>query len=77
MLSAFLRTARFFKTPAMATRWAAEFIDDRITTPRHRNHLSYYADRQLPVADGVAQALGIDISLANEQLENLPEFLNV
>ncbi|MDG0866467.1 class I SAM-dependent methyltransferase [Candidatus Lucifugimonas marina] len=75
MLSALLRTARFFKTPGMATRWAAEFIDDRITTPRHRNHLSYYSDRQLPVADGVAQALSIDISQVNEQLENLPEFL--
>lgn len=75
MLSAFLRTARFFKTPGMATTWAAEFIDDRITTPRHRNHLDYYSDRQLPVAEGVAQALGIELSSVNEQLENLPDFL--
>lgn len=75
MLSALLRTARFFKTPGMATTWATEFIDDRITTPRHRNHLDYYTDRQLPVAEGVAQALGIELSAVNEQMENLPDFL--
>lgn len=75
MLSALLRTARFFKTPGMATTWAAEFVDDRITTPRHRNHLDYYSARQLPVAEGVAQALGIEINAVNEQLENLPDFL--
>jgi predicted O-methyltransferase YrrM len=75
MLSALLRTARFFKTPGMATTWAAEFVDDRITTPRHRNHPDYYSARQLPVAEGVAQALDIEISAVNEQLENLPDFL--
>ena len=75
MLSALLRTARFFKTPDMATTWAAEFVDDRIKTPRHRNHLDYYSARQLPVAEGVAQALAIEISAVNEKLENLPEFL--
>ena len=75
MLSALLRTARFFKTPGLATTWAAEFVDDRITTPRHRNHLDYYSVRQLPVVDGVAQALGVEIAAVNEQLENLPDFL--
>ena len=75
MLSALLRTARFFKTPDMATTWAAEFVDDRIKTPRHRRHLDYYSARQLPVAEGVAQALAIEISAVNEKLENLPDFL--
>lgn len=75
MLSALLRTARFFKTPGMATTWAAEFIDDRITTPRHRKHLNYYSERQLPVAQGVAQALDIELATVNAQLDNLPEFL--
>jgi predicted O-methyltransferase YrrM len=55
--------------------WAAEFVDDRITTPRHRKHLDYYADRQLPVADGVAEAVGIDVSVVDEQLSHLPDFL--
>ena len=75
MLSALLRTARFFRTPGMASTWATEFIDDRITTPRHKKHLDYYANRQLPVAEGVAQALNIDITTVNEQLNNLPSFL--
>ncbi len=75
MLSALLRTARFFKTPGMASTWAAEFVDDRITTPRHRNHLDYYSARQLPVAEGVAQALGMELAGVNEKLENLPDFL--
>ena len=75
MLAALLRTARFFKTPRMASTWAAEFIDDRIVTPRHRNHLGYYADRQLPVAEGVAHALDIDLSTVEAQLSSLPEFL--
>ena len=75
MLSALLRTARFFKTPRLATTWATEFIDDRITTPRHLKYLDYYAQRQLPVNDGLAEALYIDVSAADEQLSNLPEFL--
>jgi len=75
MLSALIRTARFFKTPRMASTWTAEFVDDRILTPRHRKHLAYYADRQLPVAEGVTQALDLNISTVNEHLDNLPEFL--
>jgi predicted O-methyltransferase YrrM len=75
MLSALLRTARFFKTPGMATTWAAEFVEDRITTPRHLNHLDYYSALQLPLAEGVAQALGIELTAVNTQLENLPDFL--
>ena len=75
MLSALLRIARFCKKPGMATTWATEFVDDRITTPRHKRHLDYYAERQLPVAEGVADALGIDLQPVNEQLANLPEFL--
>ena len=75
MLSALIRTARFFRTPRIATTWAAEFIDDRIITPRHRKHLGYYAERQLPVAEGIAQATGRDVALINGILVNLPEFL--
>lgn len=75
MLSALIRTARLFKTPRMASTWTAEFVDDRILTPRHRKHLAYYADRQLPVAEGVTQALDLNISTVNEHLDNLPEFL--
>lgn len=75
MLSALVRTAKFFRTPKLATTWAAEFIDDRITTPRHRKHLAYYAERQLPVAEGIAQATGIDITTVEDHLNNLPDFL--
>lgn len=75
MISAFLRTARFFRHPGTASTWAAEFVDDRITTPRHRKHLGYYADRQLPVAEGVAQALGLNVSAVSDQLNGLPGFL--
>jgi predicted O-methyltransferase YrrM len=75
MLSAFIRTVRFFKTPKLGAKWAAEFIDDRIITPRHRKYLSYYADRQLQVAEGIAQATNFDIDLIEEQLNNIPEFL--
>ena len=53
----------------------AEFIDDRITTPRHRNHLNFYSYRQLPLAEGIAQATGIDLTQVNEHLSNLPDFL--
>jgi predicted O-methyltransferase YrrM len=75
MLAALIRTAKFFRTPKLASRWAAEFIDDRITTPRHRKHLAYYAERQLPVAEGIAQATGIDITTVKNHLNNLPGFL--
>lgn len=75
MLSALIRTARFFRNPRTATTWMAEFIDDRITTPRHQNHLNFYSYRQLPVAEGIAQATGIDLTQVNEHLSNLPDFL--
>lgn len=75
MLAAILRTARFFRSPRMASTWAAEFVDDRVTTPRHRKHIGYYADRQMSVVEGVANALGVDGSEVSTQLENLPEFL--
>ena len=75
MLSALMRTARFFKTPRPAATWAAEFIDDRITTPRHRKHLAYYSGRQLPVLEGIVQATGLDDTSVKEQLDNLPDFL--
>jgi len=75
MLSALLRTARFFKTPRLASAWAAEFVDDRITTPRHRKHLAFYAERQLPVAEGIAEALIFDLITVNMQLSWLPDFL--
>jgi predicted O-methyltransferase YrrM len=75
MFSALLRTARFFKTPRLATAWAAEFVDDRIITPRHRKYLGYYADRQLPVAAGIVEVLGVELSRVDEHLSNLPDFL--
>lgn len=75
MLSALLRTTRFFRTPGTATTWAAEFVEDRIVTPKHRKHLGYYADRQQGVAEGVADALALDVSIVNQQLSNLPGFL--
>ena len=75
MLSALLRTARFFKTPRLASAWAAEFVDDRVTTPRHRRHLDYYAERQLPVAEGVADVLILELATVNTQLSSLPDFL--
>lgn len=59
----------------MAATWAAEFVDDRITTPRHRKHLGYYANRQLAVAEGVADALALDLSTVNQVLSALPYFL--
>ena len=75
MLSAILRTVKFFKSPRTATTWATEFIDDRITTPRHRKHLGFYAEHQLSVSVGIARALNIDKSVVDQQLNNLPEFL--
>ena len=75
MLSALIRTARFFKTPRLASTWSAEFIDDRITTPRHRKHLDYYAARQLPVLKGIVEATGLDHPTVEELLNNLPDFL--
>lgn len=75
MISALIRTARFFKAPKLAITWSAEFIDDRITTPRHRNHLDYYASRQLPVLDGIAEATGLDESQIGDELNDLPDFL--
>jgi predicted O-methyltransferase YrrM len=75
MLSTLIRTARFFRTPRVATTWAAEFIDDRITTPRHQNHIDYYANRQLPVAEGIAEATGVDLAEVNELLSKVPDFL--
>jgi len=75
MLSALMRTVRFFKSPRTATTWAAEFIDDRITTPRHRKHLSFYAERQLSVSEGITRALDIEKSVVDQQLNNLPDFL--
>jgi predicted O-methyltransferase YrrM len=75
MLSALIRTARFFRTPRLATVWSAEFIDDRITTPKHRKNLDYYSIRSLPVLEGIVEATGFEQSQVEEQLNSLPEFL--
>jgi predicted O-methyltransferase YrrM len=75
MLSALIRTARFLRTPRQAFQWAGEFIDDRITTPRHTKHVGYYADRQLPVVEGISEATGSDISTVEQILSELPDFL--
>jgi predicted O-methyltransferase YrrM len=75
MLSALLRTARLFKTPRLASEWSAEFIDDRIITPRHKKHAEYYIDRQLPLVKAIAQATMRDEAEVEAHLENLPDFL--
>jgi predicted O-methyltransferase YrrM len=75
MLSAAFRTVRFFNNPKLAKIWAAEFIEDRLTTPRHKKHLRYYAHRQLPVVEGVAQATGLHASNVKKHMETLPGFL--
>lgn len=75
MMAAILRTARFFKTPRLALAWAAEFVDDRVTTPRHRRHLAFYAERRLSVGEGVAEVLGLEAEVVNAELETLPDFL--
>jgi len=75
MFSAAFRTVRFFNSPKMAKTWAVEFIEDRITTPRHKKHLDYYAQRQLPVIEGVAQAADIHPSDVKKYMATLPGFL--
>jgi len=75
MLSAALRTVRFFNNPKLAKIWAEEFIEDRITTPRHKKHLHYYSDRQLPLVDGVARATGLHPSNIKKHMKTLPGFL--
>jgi len=75
MSSSLLRTARFFKTPRLAAAWSAEFIDDRISTPRHRKHLGYYAERQVSVVEGIANLAGVNEQAVAGHLANLPEFL--
>ena len=75
MLSALLRTARLFKTPRLAAEWSAEFIEDRIITPRRRKHTSYYNERQLPLTEAVAQVTGRHQSEIERHLNNLPDFL--
>ena len=73
--SALLRTARFFRTPGLALSWSKEFIDDRIVTHRHKNHLDYYSERQQPVLEGIAEATGFTESVIEKHLANLPDFL--
>ena len=75
MLSVTVRTIRFLKTPKLAKTWAAEFIEDRITTPRHKKHLDYYAQRQLPLIEGVAQATDLHPSDVKKYMSTLPGFL--
>ena len=60
MLAAIIRITRFFKSPRIALTWSAEFIEDRIRTRLHKNHLEYYAHRQLPLKEGLIQATGVD-----------------
>ena len=75
MLSVTVRTIRFLKTPKLTKTWAAEFIEDRITTPRHKKHLDYYAQRQLPLIEGVAQATDLHPSDVKKYMSTLPGFL--
>lgn len=75
MFSALIRTARFFKTPSLAIVWAAEFIDDRITTPRHRKHIDYYMTKQLSIRDGITRVTGRSKLDVEHHFNNLPAFL--
>ena len=58
MLAPINRIARFFKSPRIALTWSAEFIEDRIRTRLHKNHLEYYAHRQLPLKEGKMEFSG-------------------
>jgi predicted O-methyltransferase YrrM len=75
MLAELIRTAKFLRTPRQAFQWAGEFVDDRITTPRHLKRVAYYADRQLSVAAGISEATGVDIPAVEQILSDLPDFL--
>jgi len=75
MLSAFIRIARLFASPKLATTWTAEFIDDRLATPRHRKHLDYYGKRKYPIAEAISHVTDIDIETVENQLNHLPNFL--
>lgn len=75
MLAAFIRTARLFNSPKLAAKWASEFIDDRITTPRHRKHIDYYVERKFPLAEAISHTTGVAITKVEDQLNNLPNFL--
>jgi predicted O-methyltransferase YrrM len=75
MASAFVRTVRLFRNPWLAIAWSTEFVDDRITTPRRRNHLDYYRDRQLSLHEGLVEATGFGESDIGTTLDALPEFL--
>jgi len=75
MLAPIIRIARFFKSPRIALTWSAEFIEDRIRTRLHKNHLEYYAHRQLPLKEGLIQATGVDKAQVEKYLTKLPEFL--
>lgn len=75
MLAALIRTARFLRNPRQAFQWGGEFIDDRITTPRHLKHVGYYSDRQLPVVEGISEATGVEFPVVEQILSELPDFL--
>ena len=75
MLSAFIRTAKLFGSPKLATTWAAEFIDDRLATPRHRKHVDYYVKRKYPIAEAICHVTDVGIAIVENQLNNLPSFL--
>jgi predicted O-methyltransferase YrrM len=75
MLKAIGRTIRLFKSPSLAVSWTSEFLDDRLITPRHKQHTDYYESRQTTVALGIAEALGVSISEVEKELNALPDFL--
>ena len=75
MLSAFIRTAKLFRSPKLAATWATEFIDDQLATPRHRRHADYYGKRKFPIDEAISHATGVDIATVGNHLNNLPNFL--
>ena len=75
MFAGIIRIARFFKSPRIALTWSLEFMHDRVTTRRHKNHLKYYSYHQLPLKEGIAQATGMYSSQINKYLCKLPPFL--
>ena len=75
MFSALKRTLRLFKSWQLATIWAAEFIDDRVTTPLHRKYLEDYAHKQMPLKEGIASVTGLSEISVENHLKNAPGFL--
>jgi len=61
--------------PRTATRWAGEFLDDKIVTPRHRRHSEYYDHRAMQLVDALSVVLNVAGPDVEAELAKLPDFL--